>query len=167
MRRDTFAVLAAESRGTRRVDSNRGRATMRIFTRGMVMVVGIATLTAAQCTAPGSSSASDPARDTGAARAQLVRLEADAKALVNAGGCSATNQCRMAPVGARACGGPRRYFAYCTATTDSGALFRKLDELKAAEIKFNQSVGASSTCDFRTPPGVVADGGSCRASASP
>ena len=140
---------------------------MRIFTRGMVMVVGIATLTAAQCSAPGSSSASDPARDTGAARAQLVRLEADAKALVNAGGCSATNQCRMAPVGARACGGPRRYFAYCTATTDSGALFRKLDELKAAEIKFNQSVGASSTCDFRTPPGVVADGGSCRASASP
>ena len=140
---------------------------MRIFMRGMVMLIGIAVVTAAKCAAPASSSVNDPAGDTTAARAQLVQMEADAKALVNVRGCSATSQCRTAPVGARACGGPRLYFVYCAATTDSAALFRKLDELKAAEIRFNESVGAMGTCDFRTPPRVVVDGGSCRASATP
>lgn len=132
---------------------------MRIIVRSIVGLVGIASLTAASCAAPGAG----PASDTAAARAHLVQLEADAKALVKTDGCSATNECRTAPVGARACGGPRLYFVYCVATTDSVALFRKLDELKAAEIKFNQSVGASSTCEFRMPPAVVAQGGSCRA----
>lgn len=136
---------------------------MHMCMRGILTSVGIAVLSAASCAGPGSSGVADPASDTAAARAQLVQLEADAKALVRADGCSATSQCRTAPVGARACGGPRLYFVYCGATTDSVALFRKLDELKAAEIRFNQSIGAIGTCEFRTPPGVLVEGGSCRA----
>ena len=120
-------------------------------------------LSAAACAAPGSASVGDPSTDTAVARAQLVRLEAEAKALVRTDGCNATGLCRTAPVGAKGCGGPRLYFVYCAATTDSAALFRKLDELKAAEIKFNQAVNTISTCEFRTPPGVLAEGGSCRA----
>ena len=140
---------------------------MRIIVRSILTSVGIASLTAASCAAPGSSGDADPASDTAAARAQLVQLEADAKALVKTDGCSATNECRTASVGARACGGPRLYFVYCAATTDSAALFKKLDQLKAAEIKFNQSVNAISTCEFRMPPAVVAQGGGCRATTTP
>jgi hypothetical protein len=136
---------------------------MRAIDRGIRVSAWIATLTVVSCAAPGSSKATDSATDTAAARAQLVQLEAEARALVTPGGCSAANLCRTAPVGAKGCGGPRQYLVYCSATTDSVALFRKLDALKAAEIKFNQSVNAISTCEFRLPPAVVSEGGSCRA----
>ena len=129
--------------------------------RRFITSVGIVALGVSACAAPGSASVGTA--DTTAARAQLVQLEADAKALVRTDGCNASTQCRTAPVGAKGCGGPRLYFVYCAATTDSVALFRKLDELKAAEIRFNQSTNGVSTCEFRTPPEVVADRGSCRA----
>ena len=128
-----------------------------------IAVSACVVLSATACAASGSAAVGDPSSDTAAARAQLVRLEADAKALVRTDGCNATGLCRTAPVGAKGCGGPRLYFVYCAATTDSAALFRKLDELKAAETKFNQAVNTISTCEFRTPPGVLAEGGSCRA----
>lgn len=135
---------------------------MRVTVRRSAVTAYVA-LSATACAAPGSAAVGDPGTDTAQARAQLVRLEADAKALVRTDGCNATGLCRTAPVGAKACGGPRLYFVYCAATTDSAALFRKLDELKAAEIKFNQAVNAIGTCEFRTPPGVIAEAGSCRA----
>ena len=135
---------------------------MQAMVRRIAVSAGVV-LSATACSASGSAAVGDPSTDTTVARAQLVRLEADAKALVRTDGCNATGLCRTAPVGAKACGGPRLYFVYCAATTDSGALFRKLDELKAAEIKFNQAANVSGTCEFRTPPGVLAEGGSCRA----
>ncbi|MDP9201151.1 MAG: hypothetical protein M3P26_04370, partial [Gemmatimonadota bacterium] len=49
--------------------------------------------------------------------AQIVKLEDQAKELVKAGGCSSASQCRSAPVGSRACGGPRYYLVYCAQTT--------------------------------------------------
>jgi len=55
-----------------------------------------------------------------------------------------------------ACGGPRLYLVYCAATTDTVALFRKLDELKAVEMNLNQSTNAISTCELRPPPLLLA-----------
>lgn len=95
--------------------------------------------------------------------AQIVALEDQAKALVKAEGCSSAAQCRTAPVGSRACGGPRYYLVYCAQTTDSVALFRKLDEVAAAEREFNTSYKIMSTCEFRMPPTVALTGGSCQA----
>ncbi len=95
-------------------------------------------------------------------RAEVDRLEQEARAIARTDGCNSSSQCRTAPVGAKACGGPRTYLVYCAATTDSVALFRKLAELEAAEKKYNETAGLVSTCEFRTPPGVVATGGSCR-----
>ena len=68
---------------------------------------------------------------------------------------SATFTCRPAPVGWRACGGPRSYVVYCRASTDTVALLRKLDELKRAEMEYNDREGVVSTCEMRTPPGVT------------
>jgi hypothetical protein len=107
-------------------------------------------------TAPGARSS--VAADT----TQLAQLEREARALAKTAGCSSDAQCRSAPVGWRGCGGPRTYIAYCAATTDSAALFRKLDELKAAEIAYNEKSGMVSTCEMRMPPDVSAQGGSCR-----
>ena len=94
--------------------------------------------------------------------AQIVALEDQAKALVKAGGCSSASQCRTAPVGSRACGGPRYYLVYCAQTTDSVALYRKLDAVAAAEREYNQRYKLMSTCEFRMPPNITFSGGSCQ-----
>jgi hypothetical protein len=93
----------------------------------------------------------------------LLRLEQEAEQLVRAAGCSMAEQCRTAPVGDRPCGGPRRHLIYCAASTDSAALYRKLDELAAAERSFNQRYELVSTCELRLPPDTVLVSGECRA----
>lgn len=99
--------------------------------------------------------------------AQIVTLENQAKALLKTEGCSSAAQCRTAPVGSRACGGPRYYLVYCAQTTDSAALFRKLDAVAAAEREFNTRYNVMSTCEFRMPPTVALSGGSCQAQQAP
>jgi hypothetical protein len=94
---------------------------------------------------------------------QIVALEDQAKALVKADGCTSAGECRTAPVGSRACGGPRYYLVYCSRTTDSAALFRKLDAVAQAERDFNVRYNIVSTCEFRMPPTVALSGGSCQA----
>lgn len=94
---------------------------------------------------------------------QIIALENQAKALVKAEGCSSTGQCSVAPVGNRACGGPRYYLVYCAQTTDSAALFRKLDAVAAAEREYNTRYKLMSTCEFRMPPTIALSGGSCQA----
>ena len=115
---------------------------------------------ALSCTTP-------PQRDTAptdeSAPARVERLEGEARALARADGCQSGADCRAAPVGDRPCGGPRTYVVYCARTTDSVALYRKLDELARAERAYNEQQGLASTCEFRMPPGVTASGGSCRA----
>ena len=95
--------------------------------------------------------------------AQITALEDQAKALVHTDGCASVNQCRTAPVGSRACGGPRYYLVYCAASTDSTALFAKLDAVSAAEREYNQRYNVVSTFEFRLPPKVALSGGSCQA----
>jgi hypothetical protein len=94
--------------------------------------------------------------------AQIVALEDQAKAIVKTDGCSSVGECRTAPVGSRACGGPRYYLVYCSRTTDSASLFRKLDAVAAAEREYNAKYQLVSTCEFRLPPKVALSGGSCQ-----
>lgn len=95
--------------------------------------------------------------------AAIVSIEAQAKAIANTSGCSTVSQCRTAPVGNQACGGPRYYIAYCANTTDSVALFRKLDEVARAETEYNRKYELVSTCVLRTPPALRLESGSCAA----
>ena len=95
--------------------------------------------------------------------AQIIAIENQAKALVKTDGCSSAGECRTAPVGSKACGGPRYYLVYCSRTTDSAALFRKLDAVTAAEREYNTRYKIVSTCEFRLPPQVALSGGSCQA----
>lgn len=96
-------------------------------------------------------------------QAELARLEAEARALASPDGCAQPGDCRSAPVGAKACGGPRTYVVYCAGTTGTTALFRKLEQLRRAEAAFNEKHGKFSTCDFATPPQTELAGGTCRA----
>jgi hypothetical protein len=140
-------------------------------TIALLAVVGCSTqsrLPADDTTSKSTASApSGATNDSAAARSKIAQLEADARALAKTTGCNTATECRTAPVGEPACGGPRDYIVYCAATTDSGALFKKLDELKAAEVEFNKASNAMSTCEFRMPPKTAVVGGSCRAAAAP
>ena len=126
----------------------------------------------AACTPATPGAPSDPGGDGGkivftgdqkADWAQIVALEDQAKALVNTEGCTSPSECRTAPVGSRACGGPRYYLVYCSRSTDSAALYRKIDAVAAAEREYNTHYKIMSTCEFRLPPKVALSGGSCLA----
>ncbi len=108
-----------------------------------------------------NGSAGTATSDTAVARAEVVKLEAEARALAKTDGCTTSSQCRMAPVGNKACGGPRFYIPYCAASTDSAALFKKLDEVKAADGRLNKLTNAMSTCEMRMPPAPSFVGGHC------
>ena len=110
---------------------------------------------------------STPGTSTGVTGSQesdwkaIERLEGEAKSLAIVTGCTASEDCRSGPVGSRACGGPRYYLPYCAKSTDSAALFRKLDEVAKAEQAFNAKHQVMSTCEMRLPPTVEVAGGSC------
>lgn len=91
----------------------------------------------------------------------LAVLEREARALAKTTGCRSDDECRNAPVGIKACGGPRYYLKYCAASTDSAALFRKLAQLDTAERAYNAKYHVMSSCMMMRPtrPHVVA--GAC------
>lgn len=113
-----------------------------------------------------ATGANPPGSNTGVAANQetdwtaILKLEGEAKEVAKVAGCTASNDCKAAPVGSRACGGPRYYLPYCAKTTDSVALYRKLDEVAKAEQAYNRKYNLASTCEFRMPPTVQAVGGS-------
>lgn len=137
-------------------------------TRWMTLTLVFAVAACAQRATSADNSGSDPSTgaNTGVAGSQqgdwaaIVKLEDNAKAIAKVAGC-ASSECRAAPVGSRACGGPRYYIPYCAKTTDSVALYRKLDEVAKAERAYNAKYKLVSTCEFRMPPLVEAIGGSC------
>lgn len=137
-------------------------STPSLVVRTLLSVAGAVALA---CNAPRPSTPAvheaPPSNET--AQERLQRLEREARALARADGCPSGRDCRAAPVGDRPCGGPRTYIVYCARTTDSVALYSKLEELARAERTYNQQQGLFSTCEFRMPPEVVASGGSCRA----
>ena len=139
-----------------------------MLTRGISLIVAISLATAACSPSSQSNVPVGPDGEkivfTGDQKAdwgQIVALEDQARAILKMSGCGSAAECRTAPVGSRACGGPRYYLVYCAKTTDSAALFRKLDAIAAAEREFNQRYNLVSTCEFRMPPNVALVAGSC------
>ena len=136
------------------------RCTVVARAGAMITTLGIA------CASPAprggdSAQANRPAAADDTAR--VTRLEREARALVRETGCVSASSCRAAPVGSRACGGPREYVVYCAAATDTVALLRALEELGRAESRLNERSGAVSTCEMRLPPSVALQGERCAA----
>jgi hypothetical protein len=92
----------------------------------------------------------------------IQSLESDARSLAMAEGCTAVSQCKSAPVGVRACGGPRDYLVYCSATTDEDALLKALSRLQKSEQQYNEQCGIMSTCIFMAEPQVELVNGVCQ-----
>jgi hypothetical protein len=95
--------------------------------------------------------------------AAIQQTEVQAKSIARIDGCTSSSDCRAAPVGSRGCGGPRYYLPYCAKTTDSAALFGKLDDVASPEQAYTAKNQIESTCELRLPPLVDASGGSSNA----
>ncbi|MEP6509265.1 MAG: hypothetical protein ABJC63_13655 [Gemmatimonadales bacterium] len=130
----------------------------------------IATLACTQASMPGDGAPSDgTGHDASVAETQqsdwaaIEKLERDAKAIARTTGCASSGECRSAPVGSRGCGGPRYYIPWCAKSTDSAALYSKLNEVAAAEGAYNKKYQIVSTCEFRVAPRVEVVAGACTA----
>ena len=128
-----------------------------------VLAVGVACAPAPDTdTPPAASGAGALTGDQQQDWAAIERVEDAARQLAVATGCNTADDCRAAPVGNRACGGPRYYLVYCASSTDSAALSTALDEIVRAEDAYNQRYEVVSTCEFRMPPEIAFSGGECR-----
>lgn len=140
-----------------------GVALLAVFLAGSCSKASLPSDQAGADTAPGGNgsgsggSSSSQQSDWSA----IEKVEVQAKAIAKVEGCQSSSECRSAPVGSRACGGPRYYIPWCAKTTDSAALYRKLAEVAKAEQDYNKKYQLMSTCEFRMPPTVESSGGSC------
>lgn len=83
------------------------------------------------------------------------------RALIGAGACSDTTQCKTVALGARPCGGPEGYLAYssaATATAPLQALAARYAQQRRAEAAKS---GELSTCQFMPDPGAQCRTGTC------
>jgi hypothetical protein len=107
-----------------------------------------------------------PERGTGGSgrcdQTTIQSLESQARSLAVAEGCTEVSQCKTAPVGVRACGGPRDYLVYCSVTTNEDALLRELERLQKSEAQYNEQCGVMSICIFTAEPQVDLVNGVCQ-----
>ncbi len=127
----------------------------------IVLVLLLLTGACTQHVATGSQEP-DANVEQGVTAQQIQQLEAEARALARAEGCTQPGQCRTAPVGDRPCGGPRDFVIYCATGTDTVALFNKLEELRRAEQAYNRAHDLVSTCELRLPPETQLVGTTCQ-----
>ncbi len=75
--------------------------------------------------------------------------------------CGRGDECRVAGVGAKPCGGPWDYVVY-SSLLDTVRLFRMLNEYHQQEEAFNRKWGIVSDCAIAVPPdSVKCEGGVC------
>ena len=131
-------------------------------------VIAAAACTQASMPGDGSGSAGS-GKDAGVTGTQqrdwaaIEKLENDAKAIAKTTGCATSGECRSAPVGSKGCGGPRYYIPWCAKSTDSAALYAKLDQIVTAERAYNKKYQIISTCEFQVAPKVEVVAGACTA----
>jgi hypothetical protein len=94
---------------------------------------------------------------------QAEQLASEARALANPSGCEKVEDCQLAGFGAKSCGGPREYIAYCPRTTDEKALQGKLAELEKAERAWLEETHTPSNCGLTRKPRPRLIDGMCRA----
>lgn len=88
----------------------------------------------------------------GAPRAHEALKQIDR--LIGAARCREDSQCRVAGIGARACGGPETYRAWSTMHTDARALDTWLQVYAQERQRWHEKVGLMSTCEVVPAPGA-------------
>lgn len=105
----------------------------------------------------------EPASDA-ARNARMIALDNQIRTMVGIARADSLQQCKLAEVGKRACGGPEYYIAYSTQVTDEDALQKLVREYTQLRIEHIQETQEMSTCEMLPRPQLTLDNGICRAS---
>jgi hypothetical protein len=108
-------------------------------------------LAAAACAAP---TAQPPPSATGAAWRQL-------QAEIGAAACDDARQCQTLALGNKACGGPERFVAWSSATSNATRVGRLAAQYADASRRENEREALSSTCNVVADPGATCQAGRC------
>ena len=81
----------------------------------------------------------------------LEKQLAGIHAVIDAGSCSETGECRFLAYGSKACGGPQGYLIFSD-RIDVDALTKKVEEYSKAEDAYNKKFGIISDCMLAAPP---------------
>lgn len=104
----------------------------------------------------------DPAADA-SRDARIAELDNQIRTMVGIARADSFDQCRLAAVGKRACGGPEYYIAYSTQETDEKTLQQLIDEYTQLRIEHIQATQEMSTCEVIPEPQLSLENGICRA----
>lgn len=75
--------------------------------------------------------------------------------------CDTSDQCHTLPVGHKACGGPERYVAWSSKTSDGAKLAQLASEYAAARKAENARGGMLSNCMLERDPGASCNAKRC------
>ncbi|RUO61821.1 hypothetical protein [Pseudidiomarina insulisalsae] len=94
-------------------------------------------------------------------RAKLAELDQQIRSMVGMAYAENIEQCRLAEVGHRPCGGPQYYMAYSTATVDEAVLQELINEHLQLQIAYQRDHDIVGTCEVIPRPAVTLQGGRC------
>lgn len=88
-------------------------------------------------------------------QAQLDKLKAEIDAEISKEKCTdaTTNEWKPAPMGSKACGGPKYYVAYPAKM--EATILPKIESYNAKEVEFNKKYNITSDCSFVGEPAGI------------
>ncbi len=75
--------------------------------------------------------------------------------------CDNSSQCKVLPVGSRACGGPSSFIVYSTKTADTAEVEKLAKDITALEKRFNAVNDMMSICQHLTTPSTQCSNNTC------
>ena len=124
--------------------------------------------TQADNVAKNGASAAEQAMEPAAAamrNARIAALDNQIRTMVGIPRADSLEQCKLAEVGKRACGGPEYYIAYSTQVTDEQAMQKLITEYTQLRVEHIQATQEMSTCEVIPRPQLTIENGICRATA--
>lgn len=94
-------------------------------------------------------------------RAQRSEARADLDAAIGTPRATRANECRLLPVGERACGGPASYIVYSASGEAEIAIIRAAARVTALDREANAQFEIMSTCEVIPEPMTVVVNGVC------
>lgn len=108
-------------------------------------------------TLSGCATATEPAKP-----ATSAQLQQELQTLIGEPRCDSDAQCKTIGVGQKACGGPGRYLAWSTQTSDKARIDAVAARLVAVEKAANEKSGRLSNCMAVVDPGAVCRANRCQ-----
>lgn len=94
-------------------------------------------------------------------RAAIQAANTQLKTLTENTSCDSSTQCRVLPVGSRACGGPSNYLIYSTKHSNNEDVEKLAKHITSLESQFNAQTGMMSICQHLTAPATQCSDNKC------